>query len=397
MGTFKLDGAPLNATLAAVVVIASATTSSAHGPAVGVTFVAAADDSGPTVVGVSEGLVQRIENEWRYVCPSLFGDELAPLALSLDGERTFVVGTDDLFVLAADSTVTPQNRPEFSRRFVTGLGRVADRMFAFRIADRRTEIVEITDPPSAAVWSDAGVYHSISADDAGFWAARVSADGVGHVSRLDVEGAVVAQHTFVAEPGESVLRAMALGDDVYVSTLTSWQTGRLTRIDGAGDQTRIVDATEPLRGPLAVSDDAAYFIADGVLDALPDATTTPVFSERATCLDQHGGHSYLCSRTTLLGLDASGTVHAVLDLAELQGPVAGALNADVSDRCALQWRVFQDDLRAVGALPDASPAAPTPAKGCTISRGVPSNASLVLVPLLLLLALRVASRLRWRL
>jgi len=400
MGTFKVDGARLSATLAAVLVIASTATSSAHGPPVGVTYVAAADAGGPTVVGVSEGLVQRIEGEWRYVCPALFGDELAPMALSLDGERTFVVGTDDLFVLAADGTVTPQNTPQLSRRFVTGLGRVADRIFAFRLADGRTEIVEITYPPSSAIWSDAGGYDSISADDAGFWAARVTADGVGHLLRLNVEGAVVAQHSFVAEPGEFVLRAMALGDDLYVSTLTGWLTGQLTRLDAAGAQARIVEATEPLRGPLAISSSAGYFIADGVLEAIPDAPTTPVFSERATCLDQLGGRSYLCSRTTLLGLDASGTTDVMLDLAELQGPVAGALHADNSGRCTLQWLVFQDDLRAVGALPNALPdagtAAPTAAKGCTISPRSWSNTSLVLVPPILLLALRVANRRRAR-
>ena len=390
------------ARLVTVVALAHSATANAHGMPAGVTSVAAATTVGPNVVQVSEGLVQRIDGAWHYVCPVQFGNELTPPAHSIDGERTFVVGDSGLFVLEANGSVTPQNRPEFSRQFVTGLGAAGQQLFAYRFENLRTEIREITATTASPIWFDDAAYDSISTDDAGFWVARTTPDGVGHATRLDLLGATVSEHTFVVEPGEAILRVMEFQDHLYVSTLTAGLTGRLTQLDANGIQTRVADASAPIRGPVAVSTASAFFVADGVLAALPGGAPAPTLMDRAACIGEVGGLVYLCSRTTLLGLDANGTTDVLLDLADLKGPLEGAASAESADRCAVQWLVFQNDLRAIGALPspdagdpDASGTHASPAaSGCSITRRPTQSRAGGLTLLVALVALRIVRRVR---
>jgi hypothetical protein len=347
-----------------VATLAWASTAAAHGVPAAVTGVAAAGPDGPSVVLVSEGLVQRFGGEWHYVCPAQFGNELSPPALSVDGERTFVVGQNDLFVLGPDGTVTPQGEPALSRRFVVGLGAAGGRLYGFRFENGSTEIRAVSGTSDIPLWRGDQIYDSLSADDEGFWVAR-TADGVGHATRLDLAGSPSGEHTFVVESGEIVNKVADIQGSVYVSILTPLFAGRLLRLGADGGATALLTTTSPLMGPLSLDSGAAFFIADGVLEMLGTGSSSPAYEDRATCLGRLGSLSYLCSRTKLLALTASGPKDLLLDLADLKGPIAapGAVSAHLGDDCALQWVVFQNDLRAIGVLPPADAGTPEKIRG----------------------------------
>ncbi|HEX7668335.1 MAG TPA: hypothetical protein VF395_02070 [Polyangiaceae bacterium] len=393
---------------ALVATIAWASTAAAHGVPAAVTGVAAAGPDGPSVVLASEGLVQRLGGEWHYVCPAQFGNELSPPALSVDGERTFVVGQNDLFVLGPDGTVTPQGEPALSRRFVVGLGAAGGQLYGFRFENGSTEIRAVSGTSDTPLWRGDQIYESLSADDEGFWVAR-TADGVGHATRLDLAGSPSGEHTFVVEPGEIVNKVSQIQGSVYVSILTPFFAGRLLRLGADGGATAFLKTTSPLIGPLSLDAGVAFFIADGVLEILGTGSSSPAYEDRATCLGRLGSFSYLCARTKLLALTASGPKDLLLDLADLKGPIAapaGVVSTHLGDDCALQWVVFQNDLRAIGVLPpadagttkirgEAAPAAQE-SSGCAIGRAENPTGIRCLVLLAGLVAARTIRRARSR-
>lgn len=391
--------APVLATLALSVFCWSPVTQ-AHGPPAAVTGLTASRPDGVAVVAATEGLVQRAGGTWRYVCPVQFGDELSPPALSVDGSRTFVVGQDDLFVLDADGSVSAQARPDLSRQFVLGLAGVEGRLYASRFADGQTEIRQIEPDTGAPLWQNAGPYDALTPALDGFWVARTEGT-MGHATHIDTRGQSTDERAFAVTPGDIVGRVEEARGTLYISLLTSGLSGKLLSVGADAGATVLAETNAPVQGPIALADGSVFVAADGVLDALGASGVSPVAAARATCVGRLGDLGYLCSRTRLLSLAASGPGSTLFDLAAIRPPELALVRPDVRDACTVQWTVFRNDLRAIGALGPADAGLPPPeagtdappqpsSGGCALGRGAGRRQSSGAVPgaVALLLSLR---------
>lgn len=372
---------------ALLVVTAWAASAGAHGPAAAITGVAAARGGVPTVIQVSEGLAVAEGTGFRYVCPTQFGNELSPPALSLDGASTFVVGAEDLYTLATDGTVAATHRPEFSRHTVLTLSAVSGRLYGFVFAGGETRIVQIEPPLSAPLWTDARPYDSLSAEGDGFWMGRAEG-AIGHAMHVDLGGSAAPERTFPIEGGSMVARVVAAGDDLYVALITGDLAGRLLTI-GPDGGAAVLTANAPLQGPVVLDGGAVVAGVDGALESLGAGAPVALGSSVATCIGRSPGLSFLCSRTKLSSLGPSGPEALLADLAGLAPPDLDRVAPDLRDACTLQWKVFQADLRAVGVTTGAADGGtphpeggresppPTPPKsaGCAIAIAMSSEST----------------------
>jgi len=83
--------------------LVGATKAHAHGLPPSAFGIVASSSEKPTLVVLNEGLAVARPDGWSFLCPSLWGDGdtasgKAPLALSIDGITSFIVGADDLYI-----------------------------------------------------------------------------------------------------------------------------------------------------------------------------------------------------------------------------------------------------------------------------------------------------------
>ncbi len=371
----------------------------AHGPPAAILGVAAADADGPTVVVVSEGLAQRRDGAWRYVCPAVFGAEAAPPAASAGADRTFVSGTSDLFVLERDGDVVPQERPELARAALSRLLHARGAVYAvsFDGADTALRVVEA---PGLPLWSGAGSFTSSSADAGGFWLARSTA-GRGVALRISLDGTLVAEHAFDVTVGDSVSDVALVEGTLHVAVVGPLSKGALLRVEPGGATTELATSDAPFRG-MVEQGRATWTAAKGVLFQVTSAGASAQESELFhTCVGAHGELAYVCARTALNVLGPAGPGGTAVDLRHLLGPDLERVAPQHARACNAQWAVFREDLESVGVLERAdggSPDRATPTRNaeetgvsCSVSRSPrPRVGGWVLPLFLLVLVLRQA-------
>lgn len=381
----------------------------AHGPPAAVIGVAAKDATGIRVVALTEGFAIRLDSGWRWVCPGEFGLdgefglELAPPALSLDGQRTFVVGQSDLFVLESDGSVVPEHRPDLSRQSVLQLVAVGGRLFVLRLLTGGTrDIVPLDAADAGSIWHDTVPYDSLSADGDALWVARVEG-AKGHAIRLARDGTVEESRTFSVQQGDRIVRVERIAGTLYVTAVTALSGGTLRRVDDAdagAEDVVVLSSDAPIAGPVPAGAASAWAMSDATLQAITSgvATAYPT-SYPVTCLGTFGDAEYLCAQTRLLALDSTGPENELFNLSAIQGPEPESLSAD----CKAQWDVFRYDLGRAGVTlprndPDGGSVVPVlhpVSSGCAIATktdGSPASG----LALAVALALYVRASLRRR-
>jgi hypothetical protein len=363
----------------------------AHGPPPFITGVVAADAEGPKVLVATEGLVQRREEGWYFVCPSLFGSDPSPPALSADGMRTFIAGQRGLYALESDGTASDLGRPELRRGVVVGFAAVSDRLFALRFSEGTSELVRVED--SQVIWSAAEASSAIAVAGDTFWIGAV-AGGTGSVRRVTLEGVSMDHREVPLRTGEAISAVAAAGEGVYVTLVDLSRRGRVVWLDAEGGATQVAEASMPFRGLSITAGRNGWTASDGVLYPLSGSAPVDPLERAATCVGEVPGRlGYACDRTRLLALGLDGPGGVLADLAELQAPRTDALGALAEEICLLEWATFRDDLVAIGVLErravptsagtdaggeDRVPAAPSlpSAAGCSMGRpGAPKRAA----------------------
>jgi hypothetical protein len=358
----------------------------------------ARDDEGPRVVTLSEGLGIRLSSGWYWICPSAFGQELAPPAQSVDGKRTFVVGENDLFVLESDGAVVAQSRPDLSRQSVVELALLGDRIFALRSSADASDIVALDAPDAGPIWGDTAAYQSISPDGDSLWVARV-AGTVGYLVRLGPDGSTRETLTFAVNPGDRPVRVQRVGGAAYLNMVTSMAGGTLSRLDAdSGTPALVLSSPQPISGPVTTGGTSAWAVSDTLLQTIGQDAAAPVSTGYAvSCVAGSAGAAVLCAGTRLLGLAPAGPQGELFRLASLVGP---APFPDAGP-CAADWEVFRWDLSRAGvtvlAAPDGgsgtAPAAATSSGcGCSVEQRPTWTWRTPVTLLALLLARRWARR-----
>lgn len=325
----------------------------AHGPPPFIVRVAAADAAGPTVLVVTEGLVQRREGGWIYVCPSLFGFDPAPPALSVDGRRTYVSGGTDLHALDADGAVSALGVPELARGDLVAL--VASRGRVHGVVSRGDTSEIRTVDGAAPLWSSPGRLSAAWADDGGFWLGGVES-ATGTVTVLSAAGEEIGRRTFALSPDEVISALHPLGSDILVALVAPSLSARLLRVGADGATQTLLETTEPLRGVTRRDAASVWAATDGRLHevspggAIPFETSSPI-----NCAGRTGGLDYACAGTRLLALGAEGPGAELASLAEVRPPAEDPADPELASACQFDWARFHYDLTLIGVLDAGAP------------------------------------------
>lgn len=302
----------------------------AHGPSPAVLGVVAGIER-PTLLRLSVGLAEWTEDEWQWVCPTIWGGDESPtvvpiedgvLLLTESGAGTIRVGTpyravnDDL--LGGDTL-----------RDVSSAGATVHLLLW---ASDGSRVVE---------WSSESGPADIMASEERWHSVTVSATGMPTVAR--VEGGVLVLHNHSGEfpAGEYEVGAAGSTPDLRAAG------GSLFAVLVAGDS-RLVDLVEPaipmfaspavIHGPVAVGE-AILAVSDGTLWRLEEEAVPLDDPRRWTCLHEGpNGHAYACTQLAVHRLGAEGLVEEqIFDLRDLRPPDPSRLSADAWELCWGEW------------------------------------------------------------
>src|SRR5262249_5584452 len=113
-----------------------------------------------------------------------------PLALSADGETSWVIGEDDLYRVSA-GMFTPQRRTDLDSSHVELLAGDARGVFALVLTTSGTEIVQLDAAPPRVVWSSPAYWTSLVLDGDQLELARITDDATTLVlATVSFEGAM---------------------------------------------------------------------------------------------------------------------------------------------------------------------------------------------------------------
>ncbi len=352
----------------------------AHGGPPEAAGIVAADERGPTLVLTNEGLVLRRAGAWSFMCPRLWGEDdisfsRLPLAHSLDGASSFVVGKDDVFVMR-DGMLTKQGRPELSRAAVTVLAGDREALFGLRTHAEGSDIVRIDGREEHALFASAEVWWTLAIDDRGLYLARPTSEGGLEVVSLDREGSMRASFTVPIAVRPAQLRLHAVADRLF-AVLFDGEQYLLGELDAEGWQT-LVHSPGPIDGPIASADGALWIAVDGVLTreggAGFEATGEP---RRVTCLSSWSEWVYACVDTELYRLREAGLDERLFALDGIAPPDPALVPDDAAFDCEVQWQLFQSDLQRIGlttrARPEAGVDAGAVARDAGAARDAPSD------------------------
>jgi hypothetical protein len=354
----------------------------AHGGAPAALGIVAASENGPSVVLLNEGLAVRHDDRWSFLCPRLWGDTTLgagklPLALSVDGIQTWVVGAEDLYA-ALSGNLIPQNRPDLSAARVVLLAAGGDALYGLRIANgsEGSEVVRLGVATEAPLWTSPYFFSALAVQGERLHLARLVNDLEIAFVTLDRQGQLVRESSLVADrisvrvelqPTPSMLFAMTY--DRVASTLyalgaadTHWQ--------------RVLEGEGVSYGPVASPGGQLWMVLNGNLMRESGATFESVGDGRSlTCLGQSGGKAYACAGSELYWLTDNGLGERFFHLERLYGPDPRVVSPTAQTVCEFQWTLFRNDLVQVGLAPQEwaalmEPNAPDAHAGATSIAGM---------------------------
>lgn len=371
----------------AVVLLLLAAPVSAHGRAAAVTRVIAADDRGPWLLELTEGLARRTEAGWRFVCPAEFGLNAVTFAASADGENAFVAGATELYHLTPNSTEVAA-APRLSGPFLLDLAATSDRaqVYGLVLEPQGSALLSLEQGRLDELWSSETEWHALAVLPSELLLARVGADGI-TLQRASLEGEMLDSREVALPHSVLGVKLQAAGETAFAVVAHAAGFSAL-EIAPSGDVDALYTSPSSIDGIALRADGELWLAAGGELfRVLGDGSVAGLSSEKSvSCLAAVSDRIYACSGGELLELrSAEGTVAFGLD--ELEGPIPDG-EGDTSG-CAVQWRIFESDLAAAGYGDPASGVTDqqaAPEGGCSLALRRRGSSSLQLVVILALFA-----------
>jgi hypothetical protein len=340
----------------------------AHGPPPSAFGIVAAASSKPTLVVLNEGLAVQRAGGWAFVCPSVWGEGgtglgIVPLALSIDGVTSFIVGADDLYV-ARDGALSAQQRPELSRSAVIALVAAAegDALFGLSVSSGSSRLLRIDDPDAPALYATANQIGAMEEHAGRFHLGGFSQTGELEITTIDRTGALVADQRVqlgLTTPAELRLRVRAERMFVVVVEEDHYTLGEL--VEQRWQQHAQLNG--PIAGPETSAGGQIWIALDNeLMRETPSGFEAIGEARRVTCLGRWNDLAYACVGTAIHRLEDDGLGELLFALDGLAPPDPALVPASAADDCAIQWSLFRGDLDRVGLAPLAEPlpSSPTP-------------------------------------
>jgi hypothetical protein len=323
----------------------SATARAHRGPAVVLSLLAWEQDA-PSVFRLNEGLAQRRDTGWQYVCPALWGDDNITPAAVIEGGPVVIGGSTGLFLLDEQGAVT-EHPDVASRGFVIGFARGGGQLFALRMGENAPEVVRVTAVAVERVWSGPGAFSALAAEDSALHVLGIDGDQLLHV-QLSLDGGELASER-IATPEPFVgLSARVIASDLYITAVT-FMGLQLGQIEQGAWALRCTGG-DNLSGPVEV-DGQRLVTINGKLTKLAGGCSEVVATpEYVSCVGQEAGHSYACTKSGANTLAAEGVGVALFGLGDLQPPDLGSASPEQASICTAQWNRYQEDLLAIGVI-----------------------------------------------
>jgi MYXO-CTERM domain-containing protein len=353
----------------------------AHGGPPSVVGVVAAGPSGLRVVLVNEGIALKRDTRWTFLCPSLWGNTSAsvakvPLALSADGQTSWVAGEQDLYLLH-DGVFEPQGRSDLNASHVELLAGDTRGVFALVLTDSGTEIVHFGAPQPEVIW------HSID-----YWSSLVLNGDLLQVARItdDMKSLVLVSLKLTGEVTEMKTVARDFEGDTSVdlrptprglfAVMSTGAQHVLVAVDK--DALRVVArSATPIHGPQASPDGSLWIGADDKLQhAVGDAYEATTETRLVTCMGRWNSLSYACVTGELYGIENTGLGAQLFRLQGFEGPEPQLVTEPAKQYCDFQWVLFKNDLMLGNYEPVDAVAAIAPGgeAGASVGAGSGSTA-----------------------
>jgi hypothetical protein len=324
----------------------------AHGGPPSALGLIAADESGPAVVLLNEGLTFRTPTAWSYLCPSIWG-ELSlssgklPLARSADGVSTWIVGVDGLYLLRDQQIAAPQ-RPEFGRNNMIALANDAQYVYGLHFTgSQSTEVVRLSADVEPALWVSSEYWSAIATSAAGIHLARVAGENQLELVTLDRQGQEKsrAQAALPITPFEMQLHTK--DERVYV-TATDGKLALVGYFD-ADAWKEVLQAKPPILGPQASADGTLWLAIAGQLGRLQSDKVEPEAESRTlTCLEEWNNWQYACLGPDLHRLTSEGIGDRIFSLDGMHAPDPRLVMLLARDSCDQQWTIYSFDAMRSG-------------------------------------------------
>jgi hypothetical protein len=340
---------------ALTLVLPSSDTRAHGGPPAALGIVAADEHGRPSMVLLNEGLAFERDDRYLFMCPSMWGDSdtsagKAPLARSVDGVESWIIGTDDLYSVR-DGALTAQGRPDLSSASVIALAAQDDALLGLRFDADGSAVVRIDDAAKAALFTSPETWSWFATGDGNLHLARVVAD-TGEVVRavVDTDGEVIEEfRTPMATPlAQLRLRPTANG---LFAVLFDGQQYALVAIEQERWQV-LLQSSGPIDGPQASAGGALWVSLDGeLMSDNGDGFAAVGEARRVTCLEQWGSHAYACVGSDLYSLGDAALAEHLFQLDHLGAPDPALVPTDGKRECEFQWVLYRLDLERTGLAP----------------------------------------------
>lgn len=347
--TFVRDAGAVRCIGLCLVLCSLAPRALAHGGPPSVVGVVAADATGPTVVLINEGIGLKRDARWTFLCPSLWGNASAavakvPLALSADGQSSWVVGEDDLYRLH-DGELEAQARSDLNSSHVELLAGDSRGVFALVIADTGTEVVHFGMPQSEVIWRSTDYWTSFVLHGDQLELARMTDDAKSLVVvSLGMTGEVVSMQSIAREfSGDTSVDLRPTPRGMFAVMQDGMS--RLLVAVGEASLRIVARSMTPILGPQASPDGSLWVAADDKLQHAVGDTYEPASESRTvTCLGRWGSITYACLTGELHAIDDGGIGAQLFGLQGFEGPEPQLVPAAAKQSCDFQWVLFKNDL-----------------------------------------------------
>jgi hypothetical protein len=302
---------------------------------------------------LNEGLAVLRNDRWSFACPSLWGDPdttagKIPLAGSVDGIVSWIIGADDLYVVR-DGVLTALARPDLSRAAVIALAGDHEALFGLSISSAGSSLVRINDAAKLPLYSSPEFWSALAIDDARIQLARITTDEIVRTT-LDRSGEVLEEFRSPIEGALAQIRLRPTAERLF-AVLYDGQQYTLAELEQASLHV-VLQSTGPIQGPQAGPDGRLWVALDGELMHEAGAGFAAVGeARRVTCLGQWGSAPYACSGAEIRRLDDTGLGARLFQLDQLSAPDAELVASDVARDCEFQWLLYRNDLERSGLEP----------------------------------------------
>jgi hypothetical protein len=341
--------------------------SRAHGGPPSALGIVAADPTGePSLVLLNEGLAILRDERWSFACPRLWGDtdtsaDKMPLAMSIDGVDSWIIGADDLY-LARDGVLTAQARPDLSRAAIVALAADHGALFGLSVTSLGSSVIRIDDQAKLPLFSSSEFWSALAIDSGRVHLARIATGEVVGLT-LDRDGEVLDERRSPIDGALAQIRLRPAAQRLFAVTYDGQQY-TLAVLEQTSVRV-VLQSAGPIQGPQAGPDGRLWLALDGeLMREAGDGFEAVGEARRVTCLGQWGAVPYACVGGDIHRLEDEGLQAHLFQLDHLSAPDPELVAASAERDCEFQWLLYRNDLEASGLEPrDWIDAAAEPADG----------------------------------